>query len=108
MSSTKANRGHTNSFSRCGRGPLTYTDAVASSETGTSLRPPPLTTMLTEVEPAASLFSISSFTAETDRWITSPMVIRFTTDTSLRWIFGGGSSGADQGGGGLPGDVRQC
>ncbi|KAI8559772.1 hypothetical protein RHMOL_Rhmol04G0200100 [Rhododendron molle] len=77
---------------RRGHGPLTYMDVVASSETWTSLRPPPLTTMLTEVELAGSLLSISSFTAEIDRRINSPTMIRFTTDTSMRWIFGGGSS----------------
>ncbi|KAG5529396.1 hypothetical protein RHGRI_029948 [Rhododendron griersonianum] len=53
-----------------------------SSETWSSLRPPSLTTALTEVEPASRLFSISSFTAETGHWITSPAMIRFTTDTS--------------------------
>ncbi|KAF7126466.1 hypothetical protein RHSIM_Rhsim11G0038700 [Rhododendron simsii] len=95
-------------MTRRGRGPLPYTDAMGSSETWTSLKPPPLTTMLMEVELVASLFSNSSFTAETDCWITSPTVIRFTTDTSLRWIFDGGSSGTDQGGGRLGGDVRRC
>ncbi|KAI8570747.1 hypothetical protein RHMOL_Rhmol01G0060600 [Rhododendron molle] len=53
-----------------------------SSEIWSSLRPPSLTTALTEVEPASRLFSISSFTAETDRRITSPAAIRFTTDMS--------------------------
>ncbi|KAL6961960.1 hypothetical protein U1Q18_036919, partial [Sarracenia purpurea var. burkii] len=30
-----------------------------------------------------------SLTADTGRWITSPAAIRFTTDSSRRWIVGG-------------------
>lgn len=60
-----------------------------SSDTWMSLRPPSLTTTLIEVEWASRLFSISSLTAETGRWMTSPAAIRFTTDSSKRRIFGG-------------------
>jgi hypothetical protein len=41
-----------------------------------SLRPPSLTTTLMEVEWASMLFSTSSLTADTGRWITSPAAIR--------------------------------
>lgn len=54
-----------------------------------SLRPPSLTMTLMEVEEASKLFSTSSLTAETGRWITSPAAIRLTTDSSRRWILGG-------------------
>nr|GMD51155.1 beta-amylase-like isoform X2 [Ipomoea batatas] len=60
-----------------------------SSETWMSLRPPSLTTTEIEVEPASRLFSTSSFTAETGRWMTSPAAILFTTDWSRRRIGGG-------------------
>lgn len=54
-----------------------------------SLRPPSLTVTVMEVEPASRLFSTSSFTAETGRWMTSPAAIRLTTDFSRRWMRGG-------------------
>lgn len=60
-----------------------------SSETWMSLRPPSLTTTFMEEEQASRLFSTSSLTAETGRWITSPAAIRFTTESFRRWILGG-------------------
>lgn len=56
-----------------------------------SLRPPSLMVTLMEVEEASRLFSTSSFTAATGRWITSPAAILLTTEASRRWIFGGSS-----------------
>ncbi|XP_048424026.1 uncharacterized protein LOC103955195 isoform X4 [Pyrus x bretschneideri] len=55
-----------------------------SSETWMSLRPPSLTTTLMEEERASRLFSTSSLTAETGRWMTSSAAIRFTRDSSRR------------------------
>lgn len=63
-----------------------------SSETWMSLRPPSLMTTVMEVDWASRLFSISSLTADTGRWMTSPAAILFTTDSSKRLICGGSTN----------------
>jgi hypothetical protein len=60
-----------------------------SSETCMSLSPPSLTVTETVEAPASRLFSMSSFTADDGRWITSPAAMRFTTDSSSRRMRGG-------------------
>uniref|UniRef100_A0A0E0CD69 Lipid droplet-associated hydrolase n=1 Tax=Oryza meridionalis TaxID=40149 RepID=A0A0E0CD69_9ORYZ len=60
-----------------------------SSETWMSLRPPSFTATETLEAPASRLFSMSSFTADDGRWITSPAAMRFTTDSSNLRMRGG-------------------
>jgi hypothetical protein len=66
-------------------------------------RPPSFTSTATDVAPASRLFSMSSFSADAGRWMTSPAAIRFTTASSSRRMGGGAGSGAGGAGAAAPG-----
>ena len=51
-----------------------------------SLRPPSLTVIWIDVDPASKQFSISSFKALAGLWITSPAAMRLTTTSSNFWM----------------------
>jgi hypothetical protein len=57
-----------------------------------SLSPPSLTVTEAVEALASRLFSMSSFTRDDGRWITSPAAMRFTTDSSSCRMRGGSAT----------------